>query len=260
MAVDYCELPGSPIETWSLTDGLSATRRVLCLWGERYACMAQFLTGLGVVYEHHGGGALRARNGSITPAEGEMIPGSGTMAGYEHAVLQINYAVPDIAQTGAGDLYSESLEPAIEFLTNEYTKFTWADGTAIKPDEAPGKPMQSMDYTLTRYGLAAVPAAAKDLIGKVNHATVTANLLGMTFPAKTLLYNPPVLNRKINTDMASAGWNLTYRFSYRENGWNKFWRADKADGASWGAWDSMKVVGGGAYDNFPTGDFGDLYS
>ena len=72
-----------------------------------------------------------------------------------------------------------------------------------------------------------------------------------TFPAETLLYNPPRLERDITTEGARA-WRVTYRFTYRPEGWNKFPRR---------GYDTMETVykaGGAALEVYDTGDFTEL--
>jgi hypothetical protein len=79
-------------------------------------------------------------------------------------------------------------------------------------------------------------------------------LLGITFPAQTLLFNPPTINRKITTAGAQA-WTVACRFSYRASGWNKSWRAATQQ------WEQVyyrNPSGSGStapYNNFSTADF-----
>jgi hypothetical protein len=154
------------------------------------------------------------------------------------------------------DLVSESLEPTAEFQILDYTRFRWGskDGDPILEGEAPGKVTRSLALTRQLFKLTTIPTDVLDMIGKVNDASYVSTLLGLTFPAQTLLFQPPSMGRTITT-AGSKGWNLTMRFHYKPNGWNKFWRA----AASPPAWESMydkDVVA--AYENYEPDDFSNL--
>jgi hypothetical protein len=252
MTVAYAEELGSPTETRT-NNGIEATRILRCDWSDRYDLEAEILAAGGEQYPFRSATGLRARSIAIRPANGEILDASGdpTMASYQQALLTVAYRTPttgDAEEVGDA-LISESLEPWTEFYTLDWSKFRWGatDGPPIKENEAPGRLVRGVDYIFTRHESATIPAAAFSLIGKVNVASVTATLLGVTFGAQTLLYKPPTLQRSITTDGAEA-WKIIYRFSYRPEGWNRFWRPETATFV-------QLYTASGAYDNYLTGDF-----
>ena len=60
----------------------------------------------------------------------------------------------------------------------------------------------------------------------MNEATVSSYTLGISFPAQTLLFNPPTCQRKVMMGPSpNLTWTVTYRFTYKACGWNQFWNA-----------------------------------
>jgi len=58
----------------------------------------------------------------------------------------------------------------------------------------------------------------------VNSAAYFSRLLGLTFPAETLLYGPPDSQRRITANASEPpAWTLTHKLVYQASGWNKFW-------------------------------------
>jgi hypothetical protein len=156
----------------------------------------------------------------------------------------------------------------MEYLTLDYEDFVWpAEGgdpaVPIKEEEAPGRIQRGGTYVITLHQVYTIPLQVLTYMGSVNKFTVIApTLSGLTFPPETLLYTPPTMNHIITTDMAEA-WRLTYAFSYKETGWNTFWRQDgkKVDpDTTRGTWSRMyhKKDPDNPYLNHPLLDFAPL--
>jgi hypothetical protein len=178
--------------------------------------------------------------------------GDTTRARYSHAQLTVTYG----NATFAGDpdnadapLFEETLEPWAEFLTQPAQGFKWGSttGDALKDEEAPGKLFRGVNWVYTRPSVINIPPAVLSLCGSVNSNAIHAKSLNLDFAAETLLYNPPLLRRAVTSDGTGA-WSLEYRFSYKPQGWNRFWRAKTQ------AWDRIYNSTGPA-DPYPTGDF-----
>lgn len=256
MAIDvaYAELDGSPTEDWDASGGqFKASRRLKCAWADRHTLMAQLLAFPGVLYEHQPETLATARSAACVPFGGQN--GAGTMGIYADAVITVNYASPrpgDPEVVGEDDVRSESLEPNAEFLTLDYRKFKWTDGDLLAENEAPGKLLLSCDYVVTRYAVENIPATVVSLVGHVNLGPVFASLLGISFSAQTLLYNPPVLSRTTKRNAAgiiTSAWNVVQKFSARPQSWNSFWRAKTQ------TYEFLKKLDGTDYDNYPMADF-----
>lgn len=250
----HWEVNGQPVENWG-EDEFTATRQLRCAWSDRLQLMADLIGGRDVYPYFDSGSRLTARTGGAVPF-GRQVGESGVTASYETALVTINYSTKGNDKEGnQGDLYSETLEPNVEFLTLGHEDFRWgsADGEALKENEAPGRLIRSLDYLLTIYQVYAIPSAVLDLIGCVNYTSWLADLLGLTFPAGTLLYNPPQITRKITFEEIEP-WTLSFRFSYRPDGWNKFWRQKTQQ------FESIYHKDEGLYYNYPEGEFGWLFS
>lgn len=252
MSVTYSEEQGSPTETWDIESGITGHRKLRCPWTDRYDFAAELLLDEGAAYEPHGGSSiLRAKRVLIQPFAAEQL-GSATLAAYEDAILDVDYGTPERHKEGgggAGNLYTESIEPQAEFITLPYSKYRWASsGKNLLPDDAPGKLHLNLDYILIRYGVAAIPSYSFDLVGKTNDAAFDTLMYGKTFAEETLLFNPPSFNRRVMSDMTTEGWDVTSRLSYNSDGWNKFWNGKIYDTIE-------ERVSGDPYKNFPPDDF-----
>ncbi len=259
MVVAYTEEAGSPRENYN--PSFTASRVLRCAWGDRHVLVDEIVggdAGQGLLYEPATATQGRALTASILPAPGQQIPFSSTVAGYESALVTINYG---FGKGESVNLVSESLEPTAEFMTEDNRLYQWdtevldAD-LMLKEDEAPGRLLIGLDYVLTRYQVPLIPASILTLPGSVNDATVTSSTLQisagpavfMSFAAQTLLFQSPVMDRTIQTDN-SPTWTLRYRLSFRAPGWNVYWRSKNQ------AYETIFRTGQGAYVSYPLASF-----
>lgn len=256
MPVEKAEMQGSPKESWTLT-GFSATRQFICAYGDRAALEAELL---GAAYTPVADTGSICTGVNAVPFEAEQ-QGVDDDANYEKALVTAKWGTSgDTPEFVVDTYYTESLEPTAEFLTLDHKLYRWEanDGDPLTEDEAPGRLMRGMDYVRTKYNQATIPAAALSLVGTVNSAAVspkTTGMSGLTFPAQTLLYQPPTIQRVV-TAAGALAWNITYRFTYKPNwdgatarGWNWFWRAESQ------AYKQIYIAGGAVYNNYPVGNF-----
>jgi hypothetical protein len=174
------------------------------------------------------------------------------------ALVTINYSTKE-----PEELIAESLEPTAEFITLDYRRFRWgaANGDPVLEGEAPGKLLHGLNLVRTYYKIANPPAAILTLPGSVNNGAYNSSLLGLTFPVETLLFQPPQLSRKIDTEGAKK-WDMTLKFTFKPEGWNKFWRAKTQQFERF--WivstDGYGVDVGVQYNMYPLKDFSSLLS
>ncbi len=225
VVVSYVEDHGSPREELG-SNGFTAVRDLICAWSLRHTLAANLLRGQGALYEPQPLIPVRAIRVGIQPVPAEQR-GVGSVALYEKSRLTVEYGRPE---KNTSLLISESLEPAVEYLTLDFEDFRWAaDATkTLQENEAPGKAHYSAYYVITRYEVAVIPLAVLNLMDTVNQYPVVAPTLGLTFGAETLLYSPPVMSRNITVDEIEA-WNLTFRFAYKKTGWNVFFRQETGE-------------------------------
>lgn len=268
ITVDFEELEGSPTEGFNSV-GFEATRVLKCAWADRLVLASQlkggtFVTGGSAVYfkpyAYSAFTAARVDSVGVVPFDDNHPVaagvGSGTQtASYSFAKLTVLYKTgkdPDKDDDSTAKLIEESIEPFAEFLTLPADGFFWddPDGEPLTAEEAPGKLYKGINWVYARSGIVGLPAAMFDLIGKVNSGSLHSKTLNRDFDAETLLYNPPILRRQTTAD-GNGAWTVEYRFSYKPQTWQKFWRnATKT-------WSRIFTANGPA-DPYETGDFTQL--
>lgn len=234
-------------ESWNL-DSVTAEVTLRCAWANRHLLIAD-LIGNQRSWPHGGFASPPKASSASLVAWDTAYTSVGQSITYVDALVKVRYT------HDAEDLISESIEPTADFITLDWKRFRWgaANGDALTEAEAPGKLRRGLSLVRTLYKVAP-PLSTKLLteIGKCNDAQYVSALLGLTFDEETLLFCPPHLTRTIRTD-GSDGFNLTMKFMYKPEGWNKFWRAKNQ------AYEEIfNVAGGPAYKNHPLGDFSDF--
>jgi len=214
-----------------------------CAWTDRWS-LADDIVGNQLAYPDAAN--LFGKSASIRPLASQGAASSQSIE-YTDALVTITYANldPSEGEESGEDLLSESLEPTAEFMTLDYHDFIWSDDSSpLKEGEAPGKLILGLEYQRTLYKQTSIPGSVLTLPGHVNSNSVTASTLGLTFPAGTLLYKCPTLNRTITSD-GEYRWTINYKYSVRYTGWNKYWRASS------GAWAEIKTKAGATYKSYP---------
>lgn len=255
--------------------GGSATMRILGPWSRRYAIIDLFVSNW-EPYPHQTAefgidvlNALRAVSGTAKPFGGMIdpinVPG-GSIAIYEKAIVEINFGIPQIGvpvltnvsnPRGRGDIISETFEPTTEYLSLNPDDFRWklgeGQGRNLTEQEAPSKSEDGMEYLFTRHNIDTIPVAAwshKNCVNDDRLYPLSPPLLHLRFDKETLLYRGMRAQRTADKDLATVKMSMTYRFSHREAGWNKFYRGDT------GTWDEIvRKSDGIVHKNFELKDF-----
>ena len=245
---EVCEVPGTREEV-DTDEGMTCTVQLQCAYGIRRDVMADIIGGR--VYWPLLTGLTKppfAVSGSAKGFE-QKTTSTGQTLDYEMATLTINY---ESKGKDPEDLISESLEPTCEFITLSPAGFSWTDvnGDPLSEEEAPGKQFRGLNLNRTIYKWEPpLPAGLLTNAGKVNDTLYTSSLLGLSFPAETLLFIPPTMDRTITSDGEDA-FNVSLKFAYKPDGWNKFWRTKTQ---SFEAIYSHELAA--EYKNYPLGDF-----
>lgn len=240
-----------------MPDGFMAVRRLLCAWDDRDTLVQYLGQNGGEIYPHGTLGRDAAGNAQDNPprcvsAKARPHPGKSdkpaannespnfyddlvgdpaTRASYEFAIVTATYATNIYTFDNIdGQLFSAKLEPAGEHFTatHEGLKWTSSSGKALKAGEAPGVFTSMLAYTLTFYDLAGTNMAltkAVTLMNSCNVSQFTGYGLPFDFLAETLYLVAPTFDRTFGFGNA-GNWNLSLRFLYTPQGWNKFWRAE----------------------------------
>lgn len=237
---------GTAQESASLEGGITASVTLRCAYANRFLLANDLLSNLRAWPKAPFTVPPRAQSCAIRPAGDTTNLSQGIS--YEHALVTVNYGNKIV------DLVSESLEPVTDFVTLDHHDFRWgsASGEPVLEREAPGKIRRFINLVRTYYNLATIPAGVLDLPGTCNDTAYTSSLLGITFGVETLMMGDPQLSQVI-TSAGSKGFNLTLKWTYNKEGWNKFWRSKDEDFVA------MYHVGGAEYKNYPPEDHSALW-
>lgn len=234
----------------TLTGKVTASVTLRCYFNDREALVADILGNRRVWPKWSGANAPVATTAVVRDAPGTYAT-VGQLITPGNSLVTVNYGTLEHAAVGAFDVVSESIEPAAEFQTLDYRNFRWGatDGPPLKKGEEPGK--LNVKVMLTRR-IFKVPlplhALVMSAIGSCNLASYASPLLGITFAAETLLYMEPSIERTLNSSGVSSV-NLTQKWMFNPNGWNKYWRAETE---SWSfIYPINRTAGGAAYKSYP---------
>jgi hypothetical protein len=236
------EVHGSRVESGT-QDSFTASVQLQCAASLRFT-IADDILGTPRSYPYFAAAKATGVGISFIPAE---YTTSGQACEYDQALLNVTYSTQD------ADLVSEVLEPTSEFRTLDHRRFRWgsATGALLNESSAPGVLVRGLNLTRTYYKLASVPSTLLTLPGSCNSSGYTSSLLGLTFAAETLLFGTPNLTRSFKMS-GTEGFNLTMKFSYNPNGWNKFYNEQAQ------AYQNIYLAGGGIYKPYPPASFGAL--
>lgn len=249
MSIAFEEIRGETHEEFTLT-GFNASRVYRCLWGSRFTLATDLLRYGGATYPLYTGANVRAVNVAIRgvgeTAETEPVSPifpDATIVKYTHALLTVTYEtvywenyIPGAgSQDDPGIIIEESLDLASEFIRipaefSDGSYLAWSNGEVPTPtfndvdeDESPGKVIRLSSYVITRFNVPSIPDEIRTLMGTVNLNPIEEITSGFIYEPETLLYAGATPNTSAVPDGTNT-WTVTYRFNYRPNGWNKFWR------------------------------------
>lgn len=244
------EIADSPREEWG-EKGLVATVHLKVPWDYRTLVVGDIVGNM-QLYPRIPASMARAKTASVLPFQSgqqQMLGSYVDACDYEYADITIRY---EAGGPESEELFSEELTPTAEFLTLDPKNFFWdaAKKKPLKEGEAPGKLIRGLEYTVTQYKVLALPVAILTLPGTCNASAYMARILGLTFPAETLLYNPPKCTRKISSNATDPpSWTVAHSLLYKASTWNKFWNP------ATGSFDQIYDKNGNVYKNHPTANF-----
>jgi len=229
MAVTCYEMHTYPRSKWGADGHFYGVRKLRVAWDDRADLLSE-LSSTTTAWPYDDGPGLAAMFPAI-PREATVEPlpakqsGSGSIASYDWAVVTVKYSTKGPVYQIAPQVWiEERVVPYAQSMRLSNSGLTWVDGTSLDAAEGPVVTFYGLDYQLTYYGLAVVPAAVLGLTGCTNIYPVTAYSLGCTFYPDCLLYCGAFLKRRISWDLTSLLWDVTYSFKSRPQGleWNKF--------------------------------------
>ena len=256
-----------PIEESISYDGQnSASVRLRGPWSSRHAVTAELL-GVALNWPYVPIGAIASRIGIKPVQDGAFTTDADGLIQYEEAIVEVFFSVNEAGRldqatdptSGEKVLFTESLEPTIEYTSLDHKEFRWGDanGRVLNEHEAPSRRRRGMNLIRSIFGMPAISSAALDLIGKTNDTAYVSATLGLEFPAETLLWIPPTSQRSVtlNSLLSSdvqRGWNFVFKWNFKKAGHNKEWNSAKSGGADYDViWDTVTEQ---VFKQFPPAD------
>lgn len=227
-SVDCSEVHGTRREVWT-DQGMVASVDLLCDYANRFLLVADILENRRVYPFSPSVEAPAAKSCAIQVGIGEQGTTVGQAISYSVSRVTVTY---DSSQTDS--LFAQSIEPTAEFRIEDHKQFRWgydalipwdpANGAPLMEKEAPGKLIKGLNLIQEHYNVNSLDARLISGVGEVNEEEYTSPILGLTFEAESLLFNPPSLRQTINT-AGEVTWTVRTSWTYKKNGWNKYWRA-----------------------------------
>lgn len=248
--IDCAEEHGTIKEDYQLESGFNASVTLRCAWAERYLLIESLIGKVWPYSPGDNGPACISAGCMPSPARASTDEQSLV---YETAIISFNFS------NQIKDFISETLEPTAEFQILDYKRFRWssAAGEPLLEGEAPGLLQRGLNLNRTIYQVETVPTTVLTACGHCNRVAYTSALLGLTFGAETLLFNPPTLSRSIKTNGDETK-TIAMKFSFKPNTWNKFFRQKNANVAPDFGWEYIYTTEGEIYKPYQPDDFAGL--
>lgn len=271
-------VPAEPIalaqsETETPTEGKVTLR---CAWADRHDVVENiFVNNLIWPYWPESNWLPKTFSIKAAPNIRTVTGGPAEMNTYTHADIELTFGppggstgnAPGIGSPGGESdieaIYYETYQPSGEMLKLPPMlpgkwQFRWgaikSNSDPLTNEEAPTRLIIGLDYIIRWVGLETVPTAFFDAVDHVNSLDITTSA-GKTFAPETLLCQSPVISRTVTTAAAEPLWEVEARFSYRKDGWNKFWSPQHAAFREIYLFKPFDEATGEVYKNFPLYDF-----
>lgn len=255
---DYNEEAGWPKGVWSKGEFIGI-RRLICDWDDRFALIEWLDRYPNSIYPYADGPfdaiarhvAIEGmgEQGNVTQYYGDDDPanrtGSVVLATYPKARVTVKYSTEGPRYVGR-TLTSEWLLPDTTTMPLNPAIFRWNNNTGKVLDEGerPVHIRYGFQYVIRFHKLWAVPTWVLGRMGTCNSNVVGGNLLGLTFAAERLLYQPPTIRTGLTVG-AVPTYDVTIHYKYHPAGWNKFWRQSTA------TYEDIYLAGGAQYIQYP---------
>lgn len=230
--------PPGEFPATDFSDGIfRAQRKYICDWESARFAVTAFLGGV----RKTGGSTLVQRpwhydinsrgwpyaiavDASTRPLTGPVTSATDSMPSKAEIIVTYEWREYDDG-TGSNLFVEEEWNPAAEFLTIDGKNLYWDDQQqdALSQVEAPSKVVRLGGWVVKQYWLTSIPSYVDNWQGRVNDSVLTSAKFGKTFAEETLLARSPVRER-VMTATGVPAWNLELEFTYRESGWNRFFR------------------------------------
>jgi len=238
-------------ETYDDDRGLmSAEVTLRCAYGDRHLLVGDICGNLRPWPKGAAGVVPKAKSAAITAdlSVGAFTAGSQLWIPY-WALVTIRYSTKDT------DVVTEEIEFASQFAKLDHKWFKWGPldpytgaGDALKDEESPAFLLYSMNLTRNVLFLDSVDDSRYDLVGFCNDAPYVSSILNRTFATETLVVAPPSVRYK-KTSIGDVKYDITQKFAYQPQGWNRYFRTRT------NSWEEIFLAGSSTpYKNYTPAD------
>lgn len=247
-SIDCDEVYGTRSEQASIEGGLSASVQLKVSAANKDALIDDLL---GNQREYPNFNAItkpRAYQAAAVPQavdQATPVAASSQRYTYQTYLVTVSYT-SDPVRT----IYSEIIEPSVEFSRLDHRFFRWSSGEPLAEGEAPGKLEPMLRLVKRFYNRLLVPTAIITYPGYV-HSGVHVSSLGFVFPTETLLFLPDPVERTVTT-AGSSGFNYSTSFKFKPQGWNKYWRPSTQ------SYEEIELPNGSTYKSYPATDLNSI--
>jgi|GEM_PF-4486499 len=177
---------------------------------------------------------------------------------YNDAVLTLEYN-SNVAALNSTGVVSETFDGVDLWQSLGHRNLMWNSGqvddpTYLKPDEQSTVQIATPKalYIREEKGVISIPSGCVSCIGHTNNTLVHADVLGINFPAGTLMYKKPRISRQFTTE-GYTRYRIIHTAEFDPQYWNKFLR--KATGQ----FEYVYNENGEQFE-YPTADLNTCYS
>jgi len=215
-------MQGYPQGRWQ--DGEFDGRRQLKVAWSSAASLIASLENTSWPYDD-GPNACTPRRADIKPFPGCRQRGSGSVASYDYALVDMYY-------TTRGPKLHATLQ---QYITEDISSFSkvfrinagalyWGDGVQVSQNDSPMVQNHGLRWDISYNRLTSIPSYCLGYVGYVNSNAVTSPTLGRVFAAGTLLYKGAKIRANYSWGKL-ARYSVTYSFYYWPYGHNKVFRS-----------------------------------
>lgn len=243
-SVSFAEMYGYPKSQWDEGE-FDAERRVLVNWNDRVKFLTELDAYPNFLYPYSDGpeGAT-ARRAKVVPFGASTAAESSSYADYDYALIQIFHTTRGPQwDTTLGVHITERLYPAGQYKMVSRTNLRWEDGEEVEAGDEPRLDDTLYEYEVKYQRLLSVPTWVLTRPGVCNSNAVTGKVIRIEFAAQTLKYTGCTISVTWSLGRVKR-YDVSANFLFKASTWNKFWRPD---GGASGAWEIMKIAGGGQY-------------
>lgn len=242
----YTEVSPSPEGEWyedrKGRRQFRAQRTLLCDWTDVPAMIAYLYSAAGSSYPHPDG-TPHSLVRRVKPHARGKTGGTATLASHATALLDVYYDT-DGPRWVNGAYVDEAVSPMTIHHRPTGMSLRWSDDTPLSDADLKGVEIEGGQHVLIMARMPSAPSDVFSYVNMCNSGAKNALILGYSWPAQTVRYAVPEVRAHFDYSGGTT-YTAIYHHPINPNGWNKFWRGDKA------AFETLYRPNGDPYVQYP---------